>query len=154
MANRITGVLAVILAAIYIYATKQLPVAEISDPLGPKVFPYLIGAGLLLSAVALLAATLRSKETDRAKKFQKESDDTRHYWVVGAVAVWSGLYLAAFDWLGYAISTSIYLLALMAYFHRGKWMANVLTSVLYSFVSYWLFTKFLGVLLPQGILPF
>lgn len=66
----------------------------------------------------------------------------------------NGLTLAFFEWLGYAISTSVYLLILMAYFHRDKWTSNILTSVVYSFVSYWMFTKLLGVSLPRGILPF
>lgn len=154
MANRITVVFTVVLAALYIYATSQFPALDVSDPLGPKVFPYLIGTGLLLSAVALLVQTLRAKKPARPGEGQKISGGGRHYWVVGAVAIWTGLYLAAFEWLGYALSTSIYLLILMAYFHRGKWMSNILTSVLYSFISYWMFTKLLSVSLPRGILPF
>jgi len=154
MANRITAVFAVVLAALYVYATKQLPALEISDPLGPKVFPYLIGTGLLLSAVALLVQTLRAKKPERTDEKQDISGEGHHYWVVGAVVICTGVYLAVFEWLGYAISTSLYLLMLMAYFHRGKWASNILTSVLYSFISYWMFTKLLGVLLPRGILPF
>ena len=70
------------------------------------------------------------------------------------MTIWTALYFATFEWLGYAISTSIYLLALMAYFRRGRWMSNGLTSVLYSFGSYLIFTKLLLVSLPAGFLPF
>jgi putative tricarboxylic transport membrane protein len=154
MANRITAVFAFALAALYIYATSLFPALDISDPLGPKAFPYMIGTGLLLSAVALLVQTLRAKKPERTGEGQKISGEGRHYWVVGAAAIWTGVYLAAFEWLGYALSTSIYLLLLMAYFHRGKWTSNILTSVLYSCISYWMFTKLLGVPLPRGILPF
>ncbi len=154
MANRITVVFAVVLAALYLYATSQFPALDVSDPLGPKAFPYLIGTGLLLSAVALLVETLRAKKPERTGERQKISGAGRHYWVVGAAAIGTGAYLAAFEWLGYALSTSIYLLILMAYFHRGKWTSNILTSVLYSFISYGMFTNLLGVSLPRGILPF
>jgi putative tricarboxylic transport membrane protein len=154
MANRITVGFAVVLAALYIYATEQFPALEISDPLGPKAFPHLLGIGLLLTAGALLVETLRAKKPERTGEGQKMFGEGRHYWVVGAMAIWTCLYLAVFEWLGYAISTSIYLLILMAYFHRGKWMSNILTSVLYSFISYWMFTKLLAVSLPRGILPF
>ena len=68
--------------------------------------------------------------------------------------VWTAIYFAVFVPLGYLISTSIYLLALTAYFNRGKWAANVLTSVLFCVISYLLFTKVLGVALPRGVLPF
>jgi putative tricarboxylic transport membrane protein len=154
IANRITAVFAVVLAALYIYATSRFPALDISDPLGPRAFPYMIGTGLLLSAAALLVETFRAKKPEKTAEEQKMSGERRHYWVVGAAAIWTGLYLAVFEWLGYALSTGIYLLLLMACFHRGKWTGNILTAVLYSFVSYWVFTKLLGVSLPRGILPF
>ena len=51
------------------------------------------------------------------------------------------------------VATAIYLLVLTVYFNRGKWVANVLTSVLFSLCSYLMFTKLLGVTLAPGILP-
>jgi hypothetical protein len=43
---------------------------------------------------------------------------------------------------------------LTASFNRGRWLSNVLTAVLFSFVSYGVFTRLLAVSLPRGILPF
>lgn len=153
MANRITVGFAVLLTALYIYATEQLPGLQISDPLGPKAFPRLLGIGLLLTTVALLVETLRARKPE-VNPVQEVSGEWRHYWVVAALVIWTALYVAVFEWLGYTLSTSVYLLGLMAYFHRGKWMSNILTSVLYSVISYWMFTKLLAVSLPRGILPF
>ena len=59
-----------------------------------------------------------------------------------------------FDRAGYLVSTVIYLLVLTAVFNAGKWVANVLTSVLFAVGSYVLFVKILGVTLPAGILGF
>ena len=64
------------------------------------------------------------------------------------------MYFAVFEWLGYIFSTAVYLLVLTAYFNRGSWTVNVLTSVLFGIGSYLMFTKLLGVNLPPGILPF
>jgi len=152
MANRIVVALAVLLAAVYIYATEQFPVLTVSDPLGPKAFPRLLGIGLLLTAVALLGETLRANMSEH--EGQKTSINRRHYLVVSAMVAWTTLYVVVFEPLGYALSTSIYLLALFAFFDRGKWTRNILTSVLYSFISYWMFTKLLDVSLPHGIVPF
>lgn len=154
MADRITIGCAVILAALYIYATAQFPVLEVTDPLGPKAFPYLIGIGLLLSAGALLVQTLRAKKAVTGGEEQKASREAHGYLVPGAVTVWTVLYVAVFEWLGYAIATSLYLTMLMAWFHRGKWTSNIVTSVLFSVISFWVFTKLLSVSLPRGILPF
>lgn len=154
MADRVVFALTVILAVVYLYATEQFPTLEISDPLGPKAFPRLLGVLLLLTAAALLVEMVR-----KGRKAASEGETTatrqwRQYLVVGAAVVWTGLYFAVFERLGYALSTALYLLGLMAYFHRGRWLTNLLTSFLYSFISYWMFTKLLDVRLARGILPF
>ena len=71
-----------------------------------------------------------------------------------AIAVWTAIYIATFEPLGFVLSTAIYLLVLTAYFNRNRWLMNVLTSVLFAVISYFMFTKLLGVNLPLGILPF
>ena len=59
-----------------------------------------------------------------------------------------------FDAAGYLVATVVYLFAMMAVFNRGKWLANVLTTVLWAAGSYVLFVKILGVSLPAGLLGF
>lgn len=154
MANHITFCFSVVLAAVYLYATGKFPALHLSDPLGPQAFPRLLGIGLLLSAVALLVETLRAKRPKSPTREKKAAGEVRYHAIVVGVVIWTAVYFAVFEWLGYALSTSLYLLALMAYFRRGKWMSNGLTSVLYSFGSYVIFTKLLHVSLPAGLLPF
>lgn len=154
MANHITFCFAVVSASIYLYATGQFSTLHLSDPLGPQAFPRLLGIGLLLTAVGLLVETLRARKSGSPAGEEKASGEGRCYVVVVGATIWTALYFATFEWLGYAISTSIYLLTLMAYFRRGKWTSNGLTSVLYSFGSYLIFTKLLLVPLPAGPLPF
>lgn len=154
MANHITFCFAVVFASIYLYATGQFAAMHLSDPLGPQAFPRLLGIGLLLTAVGLLVESLRARKSGSPAVMGKTSGEVRYYAVVVGVTIWTALYFVTFEWLGYAISTSIYLLTLMAYFRRGKWTSNGLTSVLYSFGSYLIFTKLLLVSLPAGFLPF
>jgi putative tricarboxylic transport membrane protein len=42
------------LAAVYLYMDLRLPEVRLSDPLGPKAFPALVGVGLVASALLLL----------------------------------------------------------------------------------------------------
>jgi hypothetical protein len=74
----------------------------------------------------------------------------RYAGMIAAVTAWTGVYFWAFDKLGFIISSTIYLLALMAWFNRGKWLANVLTAVLFSVLAYIMFVK-LDVNLPRGV---
>ena len=70
------------------------------------------------------------------------------------MAVWIAAYFTVFTTLGFVISTTLFLLGMTAWFNRGRWMMNILTSVLFSAGSYLMFTKLLGVTLAQGVLPF
>lgn len=158
MADRIIFACTLVLAGIYFWATSLIPSLELGDPLGPKAFPRMLGVGLLLGAAMLLAEIIRGRRNDRqagtpdgeAGKAKWES----HHWIVVSVAVWTAVYIVLFERLGFILSTAIYLLALTAYFNRGRWLMNVLTSVLFATISYFMFTKLLGVNLPPGILPF
>lgn len=154
MADRVIFVCTLVLAAVYFYATAQIPSLELGDPLGPKAFPRLLGIGLLITAGILLLEMLRARKAEVRDAEPGTPVAWRHYLVVGAAAIWTGVYFAVFEWLGYAIATSIYLLALTAYFHKGHLKTNVLSSVLFSFISYLVFTRLLGVTLARGILPF
>jgi putative tricarboxylic transport membrane protein len=153
MTDRVIFVCTLVLAGVYFYATEQLPSLEIGDPLGPKAFPRLLGIGLVITAVVLLLEILRARKAAAPNASPPDPHARGSMLVVGAVALWTLLYFMLFERLGYVLSTAIYLLVLTGYFNRGKWIANVLTSVLFGVVSYLMFTKLLGVNLPPGILP-
>ena len=154
LTDRIIFVIMLVLAAVYFYATAQIPTLEIGDPLGPKAFPRLLGIGLLITAAMLFMEIWRARKTPPPKAETPQPGGRRHLMVVCGVAVWTAIYFAVFEPLGYVLATTGYLLALTAYFNRGKWVSNVLTSVLYCVLSYLMFTKALGVSLPPGVLPF
>lgn len=158
LADRVIFVFIVLLAALYFYATAQIPELEIGDPLGPKAFPELLGIALLVTAAFLaveMVRNRRAKAPPEAEPVAAEPRFDRHgVMVVSAVTVWTFLYFVVFEPLGYAIASVLYLVPMMAYFHRGKWVSNIVTSVIFSFGSYWLFTHALGVTLARGILPF
>jgi putative tricarboxylic transport membrane protein len=155
MTDRIILACTLVLAGVYFWATSKIPSLELGDPLGPKAFPRVLIAGLLLAAVMLFLEILR----DRARKIESGEKAAKwrwepHQFVVPAIAVWTGLYVAAFEALGYMLATAIYLLALTAFFNKGRWLMNGLTSILFSVISYFAFTKLLGVNLARGIIPF
>jgi len=156
LADRVIFVCIIVFAGLYLFATSQIPSLEIGDPLGPKAFPRLLGAGLLITAVMLLMEILRARRSGAAaaKAAEAPSEERGHYLVIAGVVVWTGLYYAVFEYLGYMLATAIFLLALMSYFHRNHWLTNGLTAVIFSVASYALFVKALGVTLAPGILSF
>ncbi len=153
LTDRIIFVLTLVLAAVYFYATAQIPTLEIGDPLGPKAFPRLLGIGLLITAALLFVEIWRARKVPRQESDTEPVVDRPNWGVLGLIVLWTAVYFGVFQALGYILASTLYLLGLMAYFNRGKWIANVLTCVLFSTLSYLMF-KYLGVSLPQGILPF
>jgi putative tricarboxylic transport membrane protein len=149
--DRIIGAAALLLAAVYLYATSQIPTLEIGDPLGPKAFPILLGIALIAAAILLFIETLKADAETGEKPLR---GSMRHWWLIGGVTGWTALYFGLFDRAGYLIATVVYLLPMMVVFNYGKWVANVLTTVLWAVGSYVLFVKILGVVLPVGLLGF
>ena len=153
VADRVIFVCTIILAAVYFYETAQIPSLDIGDPLGPKAFPRLLGVCLLIGAGLLFIEMWKDRKAPVPTPAHSPSHDWKHLWVLAGVTVWTGAYYVVFEKAGYIVATSVYLLALMVRFNRGKWVANVLTAVLFAGLSYWMFVA-LDVRLPTGILPF
>ncbi len=154
MTDRVIFVCTLILAAAYLYATTLIPSLEIGDPLGPKAFPRLIGIGMLLAA-GMLAMEMW-KEHKSGTKPEVDTDSLFEWGVIKVllgVVVWTAVYYASLQKAGYIVATILYLLPLMAWFHRGKWVSNVLSTIAFSGLTYWLFAT-LDVSLPKGFLPF
>jgi putative tricarboxylic transport membrane protein len=149
MTDRVIFVCTIIIAAVYFYATTLIPSLEIGDPLGPKAFPRLLGITLLIAAGLLFLEMIKDRKQGAAAP-GSELAPWRYIGIIAGVTVWTGVYFAVFDKLGFVVSSTLYLLALMAWFNRGKWVANVLTAVLFSVVAYIMFVK-LDVNLPRGV---
>jgi putative tricarboxylic transport membrane protein len=151
-ADRIVFVCTIVIGVVYLYATTQLPTLEIGDPLGPRVFPLLLGACLLGGAVILGFEIWRDRRKASPAATQPRFEP-RVVAVLAGVTIWTGAYYLAFDSLGYVLATTLYLLPLTAYFHPGHRIANIATPILFSALTYWLFVT-LDVRLPKGVLPF
>jgi putative tricarboxylic transport membrane protein len=153
MADRVIFVCTIVVAAVYFYATTLIPSLEIGDPLGPKAFPRLIGVALLIAAAMLALEMWRERGQAAAKGAGGAPFDPAVMKVLAVVVIWFGFYFATLEWLGYILATFAFLLPMMAWFNRGKWLANTLSAAGFSALTYWLFVA-LDVRLPRGLLPF
>jgi len=150
MTDRVIFACTIIITVVYLYATTLIPSLEIGDPLGPKAFPRLLGICLLIGAGLLFIEMWRDRKANVPPPAGGELAPWRYAGVIVAVTAWTGIYYAVFEKLGYIVATALYLLALMAWFNRGKWTANMLTAVLFSILSYVMFVK-LDVNLSRGV---
>jgi putative tricarboxylic transport membrane protein len=136
-------------AVVYLNADSRLPQLQVGDPMGPQVFPALIGIGLLGSALLLMAETWRKQRPSDAAPHDPAA--RTHQLILAGMVLWTGLYYFAFEPLGYLVSTLIYMFVLLACFNRGRWLVNAACAVGFTLVAYGVFTRFLQVALPQGV---
>ena len=151
MRDRLLGSGVIALALGYLFATYELPVKDLGDPIGPQLFPYLIGIALLACGVWILIEGF-------TKEPEPEDTDAHDYvishpFAVAAVIAWAFIYFFLFERLGFAISCSIFLIGMMSYFNRGRHVTNISVSVIFSFTVYFVFTQLLDVNLAPGIMP-
>src|SRR5262245_21851738 len=123
MTDRVILAVTVVIAVVYLYATTLIPSLEIGDPLGPKAFPRLLGVILLLAAV-MLGYEIWGKKARAPEVPASELFNPAIILILAGVVAWTAAYYAVFDPLGFVISTTVYLLGLMAWFNRGKWLTN------------------------------
>jgi putative tricarboxylic transport membrane protein len=150
MGDWVLAICTAIGAVVYLNADSKLPQLQVGDPMGPQVFPALIGIGLLGSALLLMAETWRKR---RLAGTTPPPDPTApaHRLILLGMVLWTALYYFAFEPLGYLTSTLIYMFVLLACFNRGRWLINAACAVGFTLVAYGVFTRFLQVSLPQGV---
>ena len=149
---------AIIGALIYLYADSQLPLVRIGDPLGPKIFPAIIGGGLLLSGLLLMLETYRKRQQVASVSVAPLPAhlpvDRQRPGVLLAMLAWTVVYYLAFEPVGYLVATVVFLLGLLTMFHRKKPRTNLAVALGFTAVIYAIFTQLLHVPMPQGILEF
>jgi putative tricarboxylic transport membrane protein len=148
------GVGVIIGAAIYLYADANLPVLQNGGPMGPQAFPALIGIGLLVSGLLLFGETWRRRRAAVTVAVPADPIEKQSRRILAAMTAWTALYYFAFERAGYLVATVVYMFALLAFFNRGRWWVNAACAAGFTVAAYLVFTSFLQVALPRGILDF
>ncbi|WP_417808772.1 tripartite tricarboxylate transporter TctB family protein [Thioclava sp.] len=116
------------------------PVSE--SGLTPSFFPILLGGAAIVFASVLIVQKLRAEHDGPGPS---EPRIYTHLWVVVAIFV----YIVAFKPLGYFISSSLFVFALLLLFSSfEKLLQKAVISVVIVGVAYVMFQQLFGVRLP------
>jgi putative tricarboxylic transport membrane protein len=139
MADRIVGALILLVTIGYVVMASRMEVSFLSDPLGPKPFPYLIASIMGLSALWLLF-----------KPDPNPQWPERGFWLpFGLVLVSLVAYAYLIVPLGFIITTALEMTLLSALF-GARWWQGLAGGLAFTLTIYLLFTQVLGVTLPTG----
>jgi len=117
---------------------------------GPGFFPTLIGGIFSLLSMALFVTTLPIKDRLReGRGFWREKGSWRKVLPSLLSLVF---YLISLDYLGYRITTFLFILFLLKFVGQRKWGSSILIAILVSGGSYAIFKTGLGVSLPKGLI--
>lgn len=140
------GVALLALATLYLVGAAGIPQSTLSDEIGARGMPYLLGILLAIVSVAIIARGVLVRAPDVTGKDDELSPVIR---AVGVLAC-SALYIAVAWLAGYVIATAITLFAVMVY-EGAKPGPRVIAIAIAGAVFFWLsFVYFLGVEQPIG----
>ena len=141
-----TGLAALAASLALFWATLDLKPNPLV-PIGPGFYPRII-----LGLTAVLAAALIAFDFFRPKEPGVPSG--ANYALVIVVFAVFGLYVGALPALGFRISTFLFVAALQATLDPPRsaraWIVVAVSAFLTTLVSYYLFERYLQVLLPRG----
>jgi putative tricarboxylic transport membrane protein len=146
--------LAAALAAVGVYTLIDARGLNVGfgDPVGPRVFPYVIGAGMILLAAALAVATSRGDVGEAEAGEDIDPTSPADWTTVGKLVGIMLLNLLLVNILGWAI-TGAFLFAGCAWALGSRTLVrDLIVGAVLSVGSWYFFYSGLDVPLPPGIL--
>jgi hypothetical protein len=133
-------------------ATRGLPEASLLVPVGPSFYPRIIlGITAVLSAL-LVGADVWSRR--RAAPAAPQPRPLANYVLVALTFTIFGLYVALLPLVGYRLATFGFVTALQATLEHPRdwkgWLVVAGTAFLTAAITYFVFERYLTVLLPRG----
>lgn len=119
---------------------------------GPRFFPMVIAMGLVLWGLAFLVRTT-PLAPDEALAEQAAAEEAATHWAT-VLTIMSLLvfYVFALGPLGYTLATALFFPVAARVMGSRNFLRDLLTGIVLGLVIYIVFTRFLGVRLPAGLL--
>lgn len=119
---------------------------------GPRFFPIVISIGLVLWGLAFLIRTT-SFAPDEALAEQAAAEEAATHWAtVLTIMALLVIYVFALGPLGYPLATALFFPVVARVMGSRNLLRDLITGIVLGLVIYIVFTRFLGVRLPAGLL--
>lgn len=141
----------VVVGAYTVYDATTLRIG-FGDPVGPRVFPYVIGAGTVLLGVLLVLATLRGDVPEAEGGEDVDLHQPADWVTVGKLVGVLLFTVLTVSFLGWAISGAILFVGSAWSLGSRTLVRDVIVGLVLSVSSWYAFHEGLGVILPAGIL--
>ncbi|MCO6185237.1 tripartite tricarboxylate transporter TctB family protein [Rhizobium sp. L1K21] len=143
MSDRILGGIGLLVAAFYIWQSTLVELSFITDPVGPKTFPIMIGIVLALASLAMIFSPDANPHWPQAAKLLE----------IGISAAVMVAYVYLLPAAGFVIATAL-AAAFLSWRLGAEPLRGVIAGVAISVGIYVVFHLILGLSLAKGPLGF
>lgn len=150
------GILFLVISVVYYIGATNLPGSKLFA-VGADFVPKIYGTGMFLLSIAFILFGLKKVKAYQNKEIATEEFPAEYDRVLRVAAVFI-LYILAFNFLGFVLSTFAFMVVEMLLFapdgkrRRKDILVYVLISAICSVGLYYAFRSGFHVLLPKGIL--
>ncbi len=114
---------------------------------GPGLLAFGTGAGIGILALWLLIQSIISKESRGEASFDERAPQKGKPLVI-CLSLFG--YTIAVNWLGFVVSTFIFVLFMLRLIEPERWWLRVMKATLITIGNYMVFVMWLGIDLPKG----
>lgn len=143
----------VVLGALVVWQTTHIRLTPISSRVGPRVIPYIVGAGLVVTGAWLAFEVLRGRVAQPAAGEDAEDVDVAlptDWTTVGVIAAALIAYLLLIERAGFVVASSVLFYGAAFGMGSRRVLRDIVVAVALSAGAYVLFTRALSLRLPQG----
>ena len=148
--DAIVALAVVALGVFTVVDSRRITVPLSANVVGPRVFPYAVGAALVLAGLAVLVGALRGQRAEPEAGEDVDAAARTDWLTVAKVTVAFGVHVAVVDSLGWALAGAL-LFAGVAWALGGSWWRSLLIGLALGFLIQIAFVDGLGVSLPAGV---
>ena len=131
--------------AIFLYAEQQYAGTGV-NLYGPNFFPQVVSALLFLASITLIVQALRGNFLKNFETINKDGFIRASVTLAIAIA-----YLFLMQYIGFYLSTVIFLFAMIKYLGLNNYLLNFIVSLSVGTIVYGIFKVFLKIPLPEGL---
>jgi putative tricarboxylic transport membrane protein len=144
---------AVLFGLLVIWQTTQIRVAPIYSTVGPRVIPYIVGAGLVLTGLWLAIEALTGRTTAGSAESEDVDLSLPTDWrCIGLLTLALLAYLLLIERAGFVIASAVLFVGAAYAMGSRRYVRDIVIGVLLALALYVLFNRGLGLDLPAGVL--
>jgi putative tricarboxylic transport membrane protein len=142
----------VLLGAFIVFETGGIAEKQGYAQIGPRLFPYVIGAGLTLCGAVLAWHALSGGW--RNVPLDQEGHDAPDWIAFAIVSAGIVLHMAIIGWAGFIIASTLLFVLIARAFGSRRLARDVVVALLLTIAVFLVFTQGLGLSLPKGPFAF